>query len=91
MIPFEEMGITDILSAMLKLKSSQDIQQFVTEYEDWFVAHADDSVKKGTELDTARRNIGYILGYLDAENRNRMYAALPNISHPVFGSAFGRV
>jgi hypothetical protein len=89
-IPFADMNIQDILSAMCKLESPQDIQQFVTEYENWFVMNADDTVKKGTELEVARKNIGYILGYLDAENRNRMYSALSNISHPVFGSSFGR-
>lgn len=38
----------------------------------------------------ARTNLGYILGYYDHTTRQQWYAALPDVSHPVFGPGFGR-
>ena len=61
------------------------------EYEEYFVLNADESVPAGQEIAIARQNVGYILGYIEpASERNRIYHALSNISHPIFGDGFGR-
>ena len=40
--------------------------------------------------DHAASNIGYILGYLGSEDRERLYALFSECNHPVFGGGFGR-
>jgi hypothetical protein len=81
--------ISDMLHALCNLKKPDQIREFVKEYEEWMVINGDPEIK-GKEIETARRNIGYILGYLDEKERTRIYSALPKISHPIFGAAFGR-
>lgn len=44
----------------------------------------------GHEVDIARGNIGYILGYYSGETQELWYGILDNVSHPVFGYGFGR-
>ena len=95
--PFEELltkgepTIQGILSVLCRQETDEDIRNVIKEYENYFINHHDDSVPKGTKLEIARRNIGYILGYIEpASERNRIYRALNDISHPIFGSGFGR-
>ena len=99
MTPFEELlqkeripTISGILSMLCNQKTAEDIQKCVTEYENWFVVNViDESVPRGQELAVARQNIGYIIGYVEPkEERDRLYQAL-NVSHPIFGTAFGRI
>ncbi len=87
----KEPTIQNILSVFCKQETDEEIRNVMKEYENWFVVNADKSVPEGKELETAKKNIGYILGYIEpATERNRIYGALNNISHPVFGPGFGR-
>ena len=38
----------------------------------------------------AKENIGYALGYLGKEERDRLYPLFESCNHPIFGSGFGR-
>ena len=38
----------------------------------------------------AEQNIGYILGYLSPNERERLYSLFSKCNHPIFGSSFGR-
>ena len=38
----------------------------------------------------AKENIGYLLGYMGPEERERLYALFSDCNHPIFGSSFGR-
>jgi hypothetical protein len=38
----------------------------------------------------ASENIGYMLGYLGAEERARLYRLFEGCNHPIFGPGFGR-
>lgn len=40
--------------------------------------------------DIARKNLGYIFGYLNVEDRKKMYS-LFLVDHPIFGHGFGRL
>jgi hypothetical protein len=91
---FEQMESFDkkrnpVFTAIEKLKRPEDIQRFVSEYEEWLVKNGDASIK-GRERETARSNVGYILGYYSDETMKLWYANLPDVNHPVFGSGFGR-
>jgi hypothetical protein len=98
MTPFEAMlkkynnepTIQSLLSGMLALDSPDEIRSFAKDYELWMVKNGGDGIK-GKEVITAKRNLGYIIGYCSAEDRKKLYAALDDISHPIFGSSFGRV
>lgn len=96
--PFQELLVKEgdksptiggILTALCNIEEPEDIRKFVKEYEQDMLLHGDPEIK-GREIEIARQNIGYILGYLGEKDRNRIYAALPNVSHPVFGAGFGR-
>lgn len=91
---FEQMEAFDkkrnpVFTAIDKLKSPQDIQRFMREYEEYLVEHGDKSIK-GREREVARSNVGYILGYYDDATMKWWYSSLPEVSHPVFGAGFGR-
>jgi len=38
----------------------------------------------------AEQNIGYMLGYLGKDERERLYPLFSTCNHPIFGSDFGR-
>jgi hypothetical protein len=76
-------------TAIDKLKNPQDIQRFMREYEEWMVKNGDESIK-GREVEVARSNIGYILGYYSDATAKLWYGSLPDVVHPVFGAGFGR-
>jgi len=91
---FEQMQAFDtkrnpVFTAIDKLKSPQDIQRFVREYEEWLVKNGDKSVK-GREREVARSNVGYILGYYSDATMKLWYSNLSDVNHPVFGAGFGR-
>ena len=91
---FEQMEAFDkkrnpVFTAIDKLKSPQDIQRFMREYEEWLVKNGDESIK-GREREVARSNVGYILGYYDDATMKWWYSSLPDVNHPVFGAGFGR-
>jgi len=43
---------------------------------------------KGGNPKFAEANIGYLLGYLSEEERNRLYKLFPSCDHPIFGASF---
>lgn len=45
---------------------------------------------QGGNEDLTRTNLGYILGYFSDKTAQEWYAALPDVSHPIFGPSFGR-
>lgn len=97
MTPYQEMlkkekgkpTIGGLLRGMLALDNPEDIRAFAKEYEQWLVANGDETIK-GKEVETAKRNLGYIIGYCGEDDRKKLYAALSDVSHPIFGSSFGR-
>ena len=38
----------------------------------------------------AKENIGYLLGYMRPEEREKLYTLFFDCNHPIFGSGFGR-
>ncbi len=69
--------IGDLLTACAKCKTERD---------------ADDVLRKAQEDNPnhAAENIGYILGYLESNERDRLYPLFPTCNHPIFGKGFGR-
>jgi len=91
---FEKMKEKDsarnpVFTAIDTLTDTDDIRKFAQEYEDWMVEHGEASIK-GREREVARSNIGYILGYYSDGTAALWYKILPEVSHPIFGSGFGR-
>lgn len=70
--------IGDILRRCLKCTTVEEAVVFLKEYEE----HVGDK-------DLAWKNLGYVFGYLDNEERERMYQLFP-VNHPFFGPGFGR-
>jgi hypothetical protein len=66
----------DLMDAITTIKTKEEADEFVAAY------------SKVNEHATA--NIGYMLGYLDKESRERLYRLFEECSHPVFGHNFGR-
>lgn len=52
-----------------------------------YKAMQDDNGGNKTYTDT---NLGYILGYFDAQTYERWFKLLPDVVHPFFGPKFGR-
>jgi len=77
-----------VFVAIDNLKNPDDIQRFASDYESWMVQN--DETVRGREHEIACSNIGYILGYYGDETQKLWYGNLPDVSHPVFGSGFGR-
>ena len=91
---YDEMQAKDpkrnpIFTAIDMLKTDDEIRQFVREYEEFLLANTNDEIR-GKEVQVARDNVGYVLGYYSDGVMKQWYAALPSVAHPVFGSAFGR-
>ncbi len=78
-----------VITAIKHLKTAREIREFMRGYERYLIRHPNDSTK-GREIETARSNVGYILGYFDDAVQRKWYRALPEVSHPVFGYGFGR-
>ena len=66
----------DLMDAITKIKTKEEADEFVAAY--------------AKVNEHAPSNIGYMLGYLDKESRDRLYRLFEECSHPVFGHNFGR-
>lgn len=75
---FEQMNIPNIISTCLECETKEQAKELLEQYE-----------KYCDTPEIARRNLGYIFGYCNNENRNKLYELFP-VNHPVFGSEFGR-
>lgn len=75
---FEQMNISNIISACLKCKTKERANELIEQYE-----------KYCDTPEIARGNLGYMFGYCNSEDRNKLYKLFP-VNHPVFGSGFGR-
>jgi hypothetical protein len=78
-----------VFTAVEKLDSDSDIKQFVIDYTNYIIKERQDITPEECS-EIARSNIGYILGYYTPDIRTKWYALLPDVSHPIFGSQFGR-
>ena len=58
--------------------------------EDWESVDPSERWNEGTPEELTRINLGYILGYYGQKTREFWYKHLPDVSHPVFGTGFGR-
>jgi hypothetical protein len=66
----------ELLDAAVSVTTREEAQEFLAAYK--------------AVNEHAAANIGYILGYLNPEERGRLYKLFEECSHPVFGSSFGR-
>ena len=66
----------DLMDAITKIKTKEEADEFMAVY--------------AKENEHAASNIGYMLGYLDKVERERLYRLFEECSHPVFGHNFGR-
>jgi hypothetical protein len=73
-----------VFTAIDVLRTSEEIRTFAKQYEQDLLNSGEESIK-GKEIETARKNIGYILGYYEKHVRDRWYGVLKDVSHPVFG------
>ncbi len=76
-------------TAVEVIKDPAEIKAFLKEYEQWMIENGDESIK-GREVEVARSNIGYLLGYYSNETAKLWYATLKEVNHPIFGPGFGR-
>lgn len=76
-IDFTKLDIGKIIKLCLDCETKEDASEVLRQY--------------GKYCDTpeiAHKNLGYIFGYCDSEDR-KLYALFP-VNHPIFGSEFGR-
>jgi len=66
----------DLMTAIQSISSVEDANELVAAY--------------SQVNEHATSNIGYMLGYLDKAERERLYQLFGECSHPVFGHNFGR-
>jgi hypothetical protein len=71
-------GISDLISACLQCQTKEQAGELQKQYEEYC-----------DTPEIARSNLGYIFGYCNDEDRNKLYM-LFSVSHPIFGSNFGR-
>ena len=72
----EDGSFSDLMEVILKIKNKEDAARILERYRGWNPKFAD-------------KNLGYFFGYYDEKTRKRLYKLFP-VSHPVFGSGFGR-
>lgn len=77
-IDFKTFDIGNIIKLCLECETKEDANNVLRQYEKYC----------GT-LEIARKNLGYIFGYSDPEDRKKLYSLFP-VDHPVFGPGFGR-
>ena len=77
-IDFTDLDITDIIGLCLKCKDKEDAKKVLEQYE-----------KYCDTPEIARKNLGYIFGYCNEEDRKKLYSLFP-VDHPIFGEKFGR-
>ena len=72
----ERGSMGDLMEIVLDIKTKEDAARILERYREFNPKFAD-------------QNLGYFFGYCDEETRKRLYGLFP-VSHPVFGSGFGR-
>ena len=77
-IDFSKLDITNIISLCLGCKTKEDADKVLRQYE-----------KYCDTPEIARKNLGYIFGYCNSEDREKLYSLFP-VNHPMFGETFGR-
>ena len=73
---FDKGDIGAYLTLCLKCETEEEATLFLKRYRE-------------VEPEYADGNLGYIFGYCSSEDRKKLYKLFP-VSHPVFGSGFGR-
>lgn len=63
------------------LTDPEEMRQYVKEYGEWIDEQRGDG--RGKEI--AMGNIGYAVGYFSHETADRWFAAIEDLSHPIFG------
>lgn len=78
-IDFPKLGISGLISLCLKCETKEDAEEILRQYE-----------KYCDTPEIAHKNLGYIFGYANPEDRKKLYSLFP-VNHPIFGTAFGRL
>lgn len=71
-------GISGIITLCLNCETKEQAEELQKQYEEYC-----------DTPEIARSNLGYIFDYCDETDRKKLYR-LFQVSHPVFGSSFGR-
>ena len=77
-IDFSTLDITNIISLCLRCQTKEDAEKVLRQYE-----------KYCDTPEIAHENLGYIFGYCNTEDREKLYSLFP-VNHPIFGKGFGR-
>lgn len=77
-INFDGMSIGNVIKKCLACETLEDAEIILYQYEDYC-----------DTPEIARRNLGYIFGYCNPEDREKLYRLFP-VNHPIFGVVFGR-
>ncbi len=75
---FKQMNTSKLITTCLKCETTTQAEELLKQYE-----------KYCDTPDIAHKNLGYIFGYCNDEDRNKLYKLFP-VNHPIFGSGFGR-
>jgi len=75
-------NIGDLVNGIASCQTQSDADDFFEAYVRSFSARTDLNFNERVNL--AQKNVGYLIGYLDTENRKRLYR-LFNTQHPIFG------
>lgn len=71
--------------AIKKLEDPEEIRAFFEEYKEWLPKYLPEEVVKGRSLESIiSTNLGYIIGYLDPDDRKKWYDIIGPM-HPVYG------
>lgn len=77
-IKFEDLDIGGIINLCLTCKNKEEAKEILKEYEQYC-----------DTPEIAHSNLGYMFGYCSGKDRKKLYD-LFLVSHPIFGSQFGR-
>lgn len=77
-IKFDKMKTFDIISLSLECDTKEEALEIIKQYE-----------KYCDTPEIAHINLGYLFGYCNEDDRKKLYSLFP-VSHPIFGSKFGR-
>jgi len=78
-IDFSKFNIGGLISLCLRCETKEDADEILRQYE-----------KYCDTQEIVHSNLGYIFGYTNEEDRKKLYSLFP-VSHPIFGTAFGRL
>ena len=76
--------------AIERLKTKKEIRAFMNEYVEWMRQEGETAHVRENAESIAKSNVGYILGYYSDDVQSLWYGTLNDVSHPIFGSGFGR-